>query len=104
MSLLTNLISHWKLDEASGTSAADAHGSNTGTLAGTEGWVSGKVGNGFEFNEASQFNCGTNSVLNLQENGAISAWIFPDDLGENNLGRIVDRSTAGSGYHFNMVS
>ena len=27
----TDLVSYWKLDETTGTSAADSHGSNTGT-------------------------------------------------------------------------
>lgn len=34
----TNLISYWKLNEGTGTSAADSAGSNTGTITGTGTW------------------------------------------------------------------
>jgi len=34
----TNLVSHWKIDEGSGTSIADSHGSNDGTTSGSPSW------------------------------------------------------------------
>ncbi len=39
-----NPISHWKFDEGSGTSAADAAGGMTGTLTNGAGWTSGHFG------------------------------------------------------------
>jgi hypothetical protein len=36
--LTTGLVGHWKLDEGTGTSAADSAGSNTGTLVNTPTW------------------------------------------------------------------
>lgn len=47
-----SLVGYWKLDEASGTSAADSSGnSNTGTLHNMEGadWVAGKIGSALNF-------------------------------------------------------
>ena len=46
------LVAHWKLDETSGTSAADATGNgNTGTLINMSGseWTSGHIGGALEF-------------------------------------------------------
>ena len=48
MSLLTSLISYWKLDEASG-SRADSHGSATLTDNNTVGSGTGKIGTGAQF-------------------------------------------------------
>ncbi|MBU0664416.1 MAG: CxxxxCH/CxxCH domain-containing protein [Proteobacteria bacterium] len=41
-----SLVSEWKLNEGSGTTAADSYGSNTGTLLGTSYWSTGFTGNG----------------------------------------------------------
>jgi YVTN family beta-propeller protein len=41
-----SLVSEWKLNEGSGTTAADPYGSNTGTLSGTSYWSTGFAGNG----------------------------------------------------------
>jgi hypothetical protein len=48
MSLLDNLISYWKLDEASGN-AIDSHGTNTLTDENTVGTAAGKILTGREF-------------------------------------------------------
>lgn len=44
-----SLISYWKLDESDGTSAADSHGTNNGTMTNAV-WGSGVVGNCLNFN------------------------------------------------------
>jgi len=51
--LLTNLISYWKLDEASGN-AVDSHGSNTGTNIATTPFSAGKINNGALLNGTTQ--------------------------------------------------
>jgi hypothetical protein len=53
MSLLTNLISYWPMDEASGN-ALDAHGSNPLTDNGTVGSAAGKVGGARSLAAASE--------------------------------------------------
>jgi len=45
MALIDNLVSYWKLDEASGN-AADSVGSNTLTNTGTVAFAAGKINNG----------------------------------------------------------
>ena len=48
MSLLTNILSYWKLDEASGN-ASDSVGSNTLTNVNTVGYAPGLINNGADF-------------------------------------------------------
>ena len=48
MSLLTGLVSYWKLDESSGN-AADAHASNTLTNNNTVGYSAAKINNGADY-------------------------------------------------------
>jgi len=63
MSLLDNLISYWKLDEASGN-AIDAHGTNTLTAVNAPGSSAGKIGNARSFN-------GVNQAFNLTSNSSV---------------------------------
>jgi hypothetical protein len=51
-SLASGLVSYWKLDDASGTTATDSLGSNTGTWQGTLGsqWAAGKINGAGNFN------------------------------------------------------
>lgn len=52
MSLITNLISHWKLDEATGNKT-DSHGTNTLTNNNSVASVAGKINNASSFSSAS---------------------------------------------------
>lgn len=52
MALIDNLVSYWKLDEASGN-RADSHGSNTLTENNTVGSAAGKIGNAADFEDAT---------------------------------------------------
>lgn len=46
----TGLQGHWKLDESSGTSAADSSGNgNTGTTSGSPTWTTGQIDGGLSF-------------------------------------------------------
>lgn len=70
MALIDNLVSHWKLDEVSG-SRADSHGSNTLTDVNTVGSATGLI------NNAAQFVLANSEVLEVASdlgitNGAIS--------------------------------
>lgn len=69
-------IGFWRLDETSGTSAADSSGNNkTGTTSGGTAWVAAKVNNGLSFN-------GTNSYLNIPDSFdptaySVALWVKP---------------------------
>jgi hypothetical protein len=78
--LKTNLVSHWSLEEASG-SRADDFGSNTLTPTGAPGNATGKIG------QAAQFVAASSQYLSIADNAALSmgdidfsvgAWVYLD--------------------------
>lgn len=82
-----NLVSYWKLDEGTGTTATDSQGSNNGTISGAS-WTSGKINYGLEFD-------GTDDYVDLPDlnpdwsNGfSVCAWVFYDSF--KNWSRIID--------------
>jgi len=78
MSLLTSIVSYWKLDEASGN-ALDAHGSNTltetsGTIAAATGIISGA--RDFELGDTEYFNIADNADLSTGDiDFTITVWV-----------------------------
>lgn len=83
---LTSLVSHWKLDEASGD-ALDAHGSHNLTDTNTVGSAAGKIGNARDFEDANSeyfviadhadFSAGSSDFT-------VTAWVKAESLpGEN---------------------
>ena len=82
--LFDGLLSHWKLDESTGTIAADSAGANNGTLTGfnfttNSGWVPGKIGNGLRFDGVNDSVILDSSQINLTNNFALSLWLKPQD-------------------------
>lgn len=82
-----NLVSEWKLDEASGTTAYDSWGPNNGTLSGatlpsiqTSGCISG---NCLSFNGSTAYvDCGTDSSLDVGYNNyTFSLWFKRNTFG-----------------------
>lgn len=99
MSLLTNLISFWKLGEASGN-RADSYGSNTLAASGSPANTTGKVGSAVQLVSASSqyLSIADASQANLDpgtSDFAISLWIYPDTL--PSVGALVFKGTAASG-------
>ena len=77
MSLLDNLISYWKLDEASGN-AIDTHGTNTLTDNNTVGSAAGKINTArdFEQSQSESFYTASNASLETGDIGfTISFWV-----------------------------
>lgn len=83
-SLLTGLVSYWKLNEASGTgTAADSYGSNTGTVTGTvtQSDTGGKLGGSVTFGGyPNGISVGDPSNLRLTTAGSISVWYYPTSI------------------------
>lgn len=83
MALTDNLISYWKLDEASGN-ALDAHGSNTltetsGTIDAATGVING--GRDFESIDTEYFTCADNAGLSAGDvDFTIAAWVRRESL------------------------
>ncbi len=95
----------WKLDEGTGTSAADASGDGkTATLTGSPVWTTGKFINGLQFNGS---NYATTSVT-WTDTGSIVLWAYPTSytdwispagwklLGATNGYALIDEGGAGS--------
>lgn len=76
MSLLTDLVSYWKLDEASGN-ALDAHSSNDLTDNNTVGSATGKINNARDFESgSSEYFTGSTSAFSFDdEDFSVSFWI-----------------------------
>lgn len=90
---------HWKLDENTGTSAADASGnSNTGTLANGANWVAGKIGTAVNFDAVDNvINAGSGASLDNLAALTIAAWIKINTIGEGaSPGRILHKGTGTS--------
>jgi len=82
------LVGWYKLDDGSGTTAADssAYGNN-GTLAGVPEWVSGYFNGGLDFNGVSDYvDCGNDVSLDITDAITLTAWVDTNDCnnGEHN--------------------
>jgi fibronectin type 3 domain-containing protein len=98
-------VGHWKLDEGSGTTTADASGSgSTGTLVASPTWSTGRINSALTFSGARYVTAGAPSNLaNLYTSGmTVSAWIKPASAGTGNGGRIIDKSNGGAGWSLKM--
>ena len=83
--LTSVLRGHWKLDENSGTSAADSSGSgNTGTLISGAGWATGQSGSAVSLDGVDDYvQVGAQSSLVMTSVASFSAWIYPTGAGSN---------------------
>lgn len=99
-SAFEGMIGHWKLDEGSGTTAADsASGGSNGTLTGGPVWASGTDGNAIDFDGTNDYvDIPLTSALNLQGNTVtLSAWINADvTTGMRRIVSMPTSETAGS--------
>jgi hypothetical protein len=107
--LLTGIISYWKLDDTTGTVAVDATGAYNGTNTADSLKVTGKIKTAYGFNgTASKIDMAntTSSLLSLTTSGTISAWVLvpvihAGDLNSYYSGAIVskgDFSNDQNGY------
>ncbi len=79
------LVSHWRFDESSGTTASDDSGVNDGTLYNMtdDEWVSGKYGNALEFNGSNKYVSILDSdSLSITGNLTITAWLYPKNMSQ----------------------
>jgi outer membrane protein assembly factor BamB len=78
----SGLVGWWKLDESSGTTAADSSGNgNSGTLSGGTWQVSGgHIAGALHFNAFDSVNCGATTSLNTPS-VTVAFWMKADSLG-----------------------
>jgi hypothetical protein len=100
----TGPFAFWKLDEGSGTTAADSAGSATGQLRNGAAWTTGRLGNAVSFDGTDDFI----ALPNLDVSGStltLSAWVkntaFPNNIDQ----RFISKSTdAAEQSHYWLLS
>ena len=72
----SRLAGYWKLDETSGTTAADASGrEQTATLSGGAAWTAGWIGNALHLDGASGYAGTSGPVLRTDQSFTVAAWV-----------------------------
>jgi len=93
----SGLVGLWHFDEGSGTTTIDSSGKgNTGTLASSPGWVSGRFGNALSFN-GSYVNVGSGTSLNIPGDITIEAWVNPANVTQTGYAGIFVGRGPGAG-------
>src|SRR3989338_3105382 len=90
----TGLVSHYKLDETSGTTATDSAGTNTGSVTGAT-WTTGKLNNALNFDGIAGKRVDTNTNFGITGALTVSAWVYPRSA-PSGVGRI-----AAGAYSYN---
>jgi parallel beta-helix repeat protein/predicted outer membrane repeat protein len=77
---LSGLVSHWKLDEGSGTTVYDSAGMNHGTIYGAT-WTTGIIDGALDFDGADDYVAlpDNEPVWLPQNNFTLAAWVYPAD-------------------------
>jgi hypothetical protein len=93
-SLEKGMVGYWKLDDASGTSAADSSGNGSiGTLTNGPTWTTGQIGGATNFDGTDDYiDLGNNNALNLVDNFSVSVWVNINNITQGNYRRIFGRS------------
>ncbi|WP_117210610.1 LamG domain-containing protein [Allorhizocola rhizosphaerae] len=72
-------LAHYRFDESSGTSSADASGGGrTATIAGGAGFVSGRLDNAIDLNGSSQYVALPSGILSGATDFTVAAWVRLD--------------------------
>jgi hypothetical protein len=78
-------LAHWKLDESSGTTAADSSGNgNDGTITGNPTWLpaGGRIGGALDFDGRSYVKVAHANKLNFAPGSfSVSTWVYPREVG-----------------------
>lgn len=93
MSLLDNLVSYWRLDEASGT-RADAHGSNDLTDNNTVGSTTGLLGNAASFIGANNESLSSAAAGLKPTTGSYSFWFRSNAASPDTFRGVIGREGA----------
>ena len=100
-------VAHWKLDETSGTSAADAAGNgHTATLTNMSGseWTTGTVDGALEFDGINDYvEMTSNSALQLTSALTIAGWIKCDIWGSGADVDIILRKGTSSTVNYQLA-
>lgn len=95
--LSTNLISYWRLEEATGATRTDSYGTNNMSDHNSVAQITGKVGNGGGFTSTSSqyLSIASNSTFDTSSTSfTFSAWAYINDTGVSRV--IVSKGTLNS--------
>jgi DUF1680 family protein len=96
---LPAFVAHYRLDETTGTTAADATGNGrTATLAGGATWIAGRTGNAVNLSGASQYLSLPAGILAGAAAFTIATWVRLDTLGT--WSRVFDFGTGATANMF----
>ncbi|MBV1853216.1 glycoside hydrolase family 127 protein [Catellatospora tritici] len=96
---LPQFVAHWKFDETSGTSAADATGNGkTASLAGGATWVAGRTGNAVSLSGTSQYVSAPSGILAGATAFSAATWVRLDTVA--NWARLFDFGTGTTANMF----
>lgn len=89
------LVLWHKFDEASGTTATDSSFSNNnGTLQNSPTWTTGHLAGGLSFDGSNDVvSVAPSASLNNLSAVTLSAWIRPNNAGENSFGRVLQKES-----------
>lgn len=77
------MVSYWRLNDATGTTAADVIGGNTGTLTNGPVWTTGKIGNALSFDGVDDYARFSDNP-DITNAATLSMWIYPRTFGNYN--------------------
>lgn len=90
--LLNGLVSYWKLDETSGTTAVDSHGSNDGAISGATTNVAGQINTAYDFDGTDDY-VSFSPSLTISEL-SVSFWYKEETAGNFNIPIRIKSSTS----------
>lgn len=97
--LATMPLGHWKLDETSGTTAADASGSNvTASATGPVSWTAGRIGGAARFAGTTGSLGTAQAPIRTNASFTVAAWVKLDH-GSGSFTAVSQDGTRQSGYY-----
>lgn len=101
------MVSYWKFEEGSGSTANDSVGSNNGTINGAAAWTtSGRSGNALIFDGSNDYiSVPHSSTLNMDSTTGISfgAWIWLNPACQNGCSGYIMGKDWGNGQGYGMT-
>ncbi|MFC5832329.1 LamG-like jellyroll fold domain-containing protein [Nonomuraea insulae] len=93
------LVGHWKLDEESGTSAADSSGrASAATLSGAASWTSGWLDGALALDGVNGYAQTTGPVVNTRTGFTVSAWTQLDYLPTRDTAAVAQPGGRAAGF------
>ena len=97
------LVSHWKLDDGFGTTAADSVGGHDGTLHGDAAWTDGRIDGALSFDGDGDYVSFPSHETLEGTTMTVEAWVNVNVTGGINSPIVMQHTTLKEGYRFNVV-